>query len=220
MKNNIPSVVVFIVVFVAVSVAVYLLASKYTNQTDPRDSSIEITSFEECVAAGYDVMESYPMQCATPSGQTFTQEIDPSKVNDNEPTSYRSITLFYYNPDEDTDETGNIKCSADGLVAVSRTIPISESPLQDAVRLLLTGNLTDEEIAAGITTEFPLSGLTLEGVTVDSDGVLVLQFNDPESTTVGGSCRTNILWQQIQATATQFDTVDEVRFAPEELFQP
>ncbi len=31
----------------------------------------EITSFDECVAAGYPVMESYPAKCSVPGGQTF-----------------------------------------------------------------------------------------------------------------------------------------------------
>lgn len=35
----------------------------------------EIRSFEECAAAGNPVMESYPRQCRTPDGRTFTEEI-------------------------------------------------------------------------------------------------------------------------------------------------
>lgn len=34
-----------------------------------------ISSYEECVAAGNPVMESYPPQCRTEDGQTFSQEI-------------------------------------------------------------------------------------------------------------------------------------------------
>jgi hypothetical protein len=34
-----------------------------------------IGSFEECVAAGYPVMESYPRQCRVPGGQSFTEQI-------------------------------------------------------------------------------------------------------------------------------------------------
>jgi len=34
-----------------------------------------IGSFEECVAAGYPVMESYPRQCRVPGGPTFTEKI-------------------------------------------------------------------------------------------------------------------------------------------------
>jgi len=35
----------------------------------------EIASFEECAAAGYPVAESYPRQCRTPDGKTFTESI-------------------------------------------------------------------------------------------------------------------------------------------------
>jgi hypothetical protein len=35
-----------------------------------------ITSFEDCVSAGYPVMESYPRQCTTPEGNVYTEELD------------------------------------------------------------------------------------------------------------------------------------------------
>jgi len=38
-----------------------------------------ITSFEECVAAGYPVMESYPPRCRTDDGQLFIQEISENR---------------------------------------------------------------------------------------------------------------------------------------------
>jgi len=34
-----------------------------------------INSFEECAAAGYPVMESFPRQCAVPGGRTFTEKV-------------------------------------------------------------------------------------------------------------------------------------------------
>jgi eight-cysteine-cluster-containing protein len=33
---------------------------------------LSIASYEECAAAGYPIMESYPSRCATPDGRTFT----------------------------------------------------------------------------------------------------------------------------------------------------
>ncbi len=36
-----------------------------------------INSFEECAAAGYPIMESYPEQCKTPDGRNFVREIKP-----------------------------------------------------------------------------------------------------------------------------------------------
>lgn len=37
----------------------------------------KISSFEDCVNAGYPIMESYPRQCKTPDGRTFTEIIPP-----------------------------------------------------------------------------------------------------------------------------------------------
>lgn len=34
-----------------------------------------ITSFEECIAAGNPILESYPRQCKTKGGETFTEDI-------------------------------------------------------------------------------------------------------------------------------------------------
>ncbi len=131
----------------------------------------------------------------------------------------RIVKLYYYNPTKDKDETGNILCSRQGLEAVERSIPITQTPIQDAIKLLLKGGLTQEEGAQGITTEYPLSGLELTGASLNN-GDLKLSFNDPGNQTGGGSCRVGILWFQIEATAKQFAEVKTVHFLPEELFQP
>ncbi len=46
----------------------------------PDANANKINTFEECVAAGYPIMESYPEQCATPDGVTFVKEtaFDPN----------------------------------------------------------------------------------------------------------------------------------------------
>ena len=131
----------------------------------------------------------------------------------------RQVKLFYYNPEKDKDESGNIKCSRDGLVAVEREILISQTPIQDTIRLLLEGKLTETEKTTGITTEYPLEGFKLLGASL-KDSVLTLTFEDHLNKTSGGSCRVGILWFQIEATAKQFEEVKQVRFLPEELFQP
>jgi spore germination protein GerM len=134
----------------------------------------------------------------------------------------RKVLLYYYNPEKDKDENGNIKCSRDGLVAIEREIPVSQTPIKDTIELLLKGkeNLTQKELTQGITTEFPLDGFKLKSVNLKSDGTLILEFEDPLSKTVGGACRVGILWFQIEATAKQFPQVKQVKFLPEELFQP
>lgn len=134
----------------------------------------------------------------------------------------KKILLYYYNSEKDEDETGNIKCSRDGLMAIEKEIPVSKTPIQDAIKLLLKGkeNLSENEKAQGITTEYPLEDFSLSQVNFKEDGTLILSFNDPLSKTSGGSCRVGILWFQIEATAKQFSGVKQVKFLPEELFQP
>ncbi|MCX6761075.1 MAG: GerMN domain-containing protein [Candidatus Nealsonbacteria bacterium] len=131
----------------------------------------------------------------------------------------KTVKLYYYNSNLDKDGTGNIICSRNGLVAVERGIPITNTPIQDTIKLLISGNLTSAEKAQGIDTEYPLQGLKLTAASLNG-GVLTLTFDDPYNKTGGGSCRVGILWFQIEATAKQFPGVSSVRFMPEELFQP
>jgi hypothetical protein len=132
----------------------------------------------------------------------------------------RVVKLYYYNPQLDrSDALGNILCSRQGLVTVERQIPATITPIQDAIRLLISDQLTAAEKTQGITTEYPLEGFSLKGTSL-SNGVLTLEFEDPNNKTGGGSCRVGILWFQIEATAKQFPEVQTVRFIPEELFQP
>ncbi len=158
---------------------------------------------------------------ANPSGPLENQRVFEIPVQFEE-MPYRKVLLYYYNPEKDKDETGNIKCSRDGLVAVEREIPVTKTPIQDAIKLLLEGkeNLTETDKAQGITTEYPLEGLSLTEVNFKEDGTLILKLDDSLNKTSGGSCRVGILWFQIEATAKQFPGVKKVQFLPEELFQP
>jgi len=134
----------------------------------------------------------------------------------------RKVLLYYYNPSLDTDESNNILCSEKGLVVIEREIPFTKTPIKDTLNLLLKGkeNLTPEDLSEGITTEFPLEGFSLKELNLQPNGTLILKFEDPLNKTSGGSCRTRILWLQIEKTAKQFEEVKKVEFLPEELFQP
>jgi len=142
----------------------------------------------------------------------------PVKFDTNQ-AAQRDIKLYYYNQNKDKDAAGNVLCSRQGLVAVDRQISSSQTPIQDTIKLLLQGQLTQQEKSQGISTEFPLSGVTLKSANL-SGGVLTLEFTDPQNKTSGGACRAGILWYQIEATAKQFSEVKSVRFIPETLFQP
>lgn len=56
-----------------IAVGVWLLIKN--SQTANPPAALEVNSFEECAAAGYPVMESYPRRCAVPGGETFTEEL-------------------------------------------------------------------------------------------------------------------------------------------------
>ena len=151
--------------------------------------------------------------------RTSNTPTESPAITDDVEIQEQTVQLYYYDSDLDMDENGNIMCSEKGLVAVDRQIPVTQTPIQDTINLLLEGNLTRQEIEGGITTEYPLGEFSLEGAAL-TNGVLNLAFDDPNNETVGGSCRTGILWAQINKTALQFDAVQEVRFEPEDLFQP
>jgi len=133
-------------------------------------------------------------------------------------TAQYTVTLHYYNQIKG-EEVGD-PCSPDAVLPVEREIPATITPIQDTIRLLIEGNLTEEERAAGFSTEFPHPEFKLLGATL-KDGILTLEFADPALFTIGGSCRVLLLAAQIEKTAKQFPEVEEVRFEPEEsLFQP
>lgn len=122
----------------------------------------------------------------------------------------RIVKLYYYNSSKDKDASGNIMCSRNGLEFVERSIPLTQTPIQDTIKLLLKEKLAPQ---------YSLFGVELKSASLNN-GVLTLTFTDPENKTGGGSCRVGILWFQIEATAKQFEGVLSVRFLPEELFQP
>lgn len=61
----------------------YFLNRDTENPDATKPSLEEITSFLECEAAGYPVMESYPRQCALPDGRVYAEEIEVRPEYDN-----------------------------------------------------------------------------------------------------------------------------------------
>lgn len=154
----------------------------------------------------------------TPTGTLVLEKDNPSGLPENAAeiripvrfenvsTQTRTIKIYKYDESKDKDASGNILCSAKGLVAVNRTIPLTNTPIQDAIREWLR-------------EEPSLSRVTLSSASLNG-GVLTLTFNDPENQTGGGSCRVSILRAQIEATAKQFAGVSSVRIMPADAFQP
>ncbi len=54
-----------------------------------------INSFEECAAAGYPVIESYPERCNTPDGRSFTRQISQTEGWQEQTIDEIGLTLKY-----------------------------------------------------------------------------------------------------------------------------
>ena len=65
----------WIIIFILVLVIASLTFTLINNQTNSA-----IDSFDTCIAAGYPIAESYPRQCFTPDGKSFT-ELIPETTN-------------------------------------------------------------------------------------------------------------------------------------------
>lgn len=102
--------IIALVSLVAVGAAAYLLMpERLVNNINTE--VVEVTSFDECKEAGYPVMESYPEQCITPLGKTFTNDIN-SNPTDNPATSTPSNPTGG-NPPTNPDE--GIACTMDAM---------------------------------------------------------------------------------------------------------
>ncbi len=63
------------------AVALVLVGAWFVTRpaTLPATVPVTIASFEDCVLAGYPILESHPRQCKTPDGRTYAEEI-PEQV--------------------------------------------------------------------------------------------------------------------------------------------
>ena len=69
MNKNLSKLFLVIIPLILVMVYAYLYASRRSAIVPQPD----IATFEECAAAGYPVMETYPETCRTPAGVTYTR---------------------------------------------------------------------------------------------------------------------------------------------------
>ena len=128
------------------------------------------------------------------------------------------ICLYYWNPIRGKKIDRYYPCGDDSVFPVERRLSATLTPVEDAIRMLIGGELTDEEKEAGFQTEFPLPEATFVSATLEN-GVLFVLFNDPKYRTSGGNCRVESLRAQIGKTALQFPWVRAVEFDPNQ-FQP
>lgn len=132
----------------------------------------------------------------------------------------RSVQLYLHDTNKSADQKGTYACDESVLTPVTRDIPITKTPLQDTLRLLLSGSIRPEERAKGLTSEYPLTGLTIKSLTLTELGELLLTLDDPYHKASGGACRVSILRKQFELTVQQFPEIKRVIIKPDTIFQP
>jgi len=140
--------------------------------------------------------------------KTFTL---PVKINAESETM---IVKVYFGKNEITGSTCNV------VFPVDRVIPKTTAVLRATLEELLKGP-TEQEKSRGYFTSIP-SGTKLNRVAIENR-TAIADFSkelDPH----GGSCRVTEIWSEIQNTAKQFPTVDEIIVSidgsTEEILQP
>lgn len=81
---NARSLILTLIVIALVAAGLWALVLRSDLKPAPAEEPISVLSFEDCLAAGYPVMESYPRQCKTPDGRTYAEELpapEPTYVN-------------------------------------------------------------------------------------------------------------------------------------------
>ncbi|MEK6963578.1 MAG: hypothetical protein AABX70_04070 [Nanoarchaeota archaeon] len=81
--------------FVSISLLLLVACTQTINEQIPKQV---ITTFEQCVRAGYPVMESYPRQCNTPEGKHFVEETTQPSITNFEECAQAGGRVYYSYP--------------------------------------------------------------------------------------------------------------------------
>lgn len=112
----------------------------------------------------------------------------------------RELSVFF--PDAQRAQVGD--CSV--VNEYQRTVQRTQAPARQALQELILGP-TDEEQAAGVSSSIP-SSVAINRLVIDG-GTAEVDFSS-QLNQVAGSCAVTAVRSQIEATLSQFDTVDEV----------
>ncbi len=161
MKKSLP--ILLIILLLIAAGAVWLL----TRKTVPQPI---ISTFEECAAAGYPILETYPEQCRTPDGKSFTKVVKATGTEFGSPVTLRR--------DEPTK-------FSDGLTVT--LVAINDSRCKTGVVCIWAGELAYQVKLLGgmINQEIEIKLGTITAKSVTQDGyTLTLDKADENSLTI------------------------------------
>lgn len=68
-------VILYIIIIGLIALVISSRDEWFSGKSTQPTQTKTATNFDECVDLGFPIQESYPRRCATPEGQTFTEEI-------------------------------------------------------------------------------------------------------------------------------------------------
>lgn len=109
----------------------------------PEQYSNKITNYEECAAAGYPILETYPEQCKLPNGKTYTRSNDDFKTSI---TRSGTITCL---PHKNTEGPHTMECAMGIREENGKYYGISSTPYDNALnevgrKVKVTGTFKEE----------------------------------------------------------------------------
>jgi len=181
--------------------------------SEPSGSEQQTSPQETVPAAPFPETPSSPQTTAPAPSPTDSGQTAPSSTSETpseqmpEPSSpqtpmekTRTVALYFIQIHDD----GSISTQR-----VKRTIPLSDSPMQDTLEILLEGP-TESELRANLLSLIP-SGTKLRGVSVRGNTAIV-DFNDAFGYNRYGKEGYIAQLKQIVYTLTEFQNIKDVQF--------
>lgn len=164
----------FLRVFVILAVAALAVLAFYAvwrnQKQDPRLDAPVVSSFSECVEAGYPIQESFPRRCTTPSGQSFTEYIG----NANEKQDLIQVTAPL--PNQAINTPFVIQGQARGTWYFEASFPIE---LEDANGVVIGRSIAQAQ-SDWMTEDFvPFTSTLTFVMPTTTTGTLVLKKDNP-----------------------------------------
>jgi hypothetical protein len=176
-KNSLIQVAVLILILLFAGLFILFFNNK-DSSTDtelPYDEE-QIVSFDDCVAAGYPVQESYPRQCRTPGGKSFV-EIPKSQLSEFSSKKGVIIKIDDFSNDQIISSPLRIAGEVPGNWSFEASFPVALSDSSGKIlaegQAQLEGDwMTDAYVPFTATLEFTIP-------TSNNNGTLILQKDNP-----------------------------------------
>src|SRR4030042_3349817 len=162
-----------LIIFTAI-VIVLVLAGLFivwnNKKAEEPKPGITVNNFEECVTAGYPVLESYPRQCKAPDGKTFSEDIG------NELEKQELIRIDSPRPNTKIKSPLKITGQARGYWFFEASFPIrllddNNNELGQGIATALSDWMTEDFVSFESTLEFDSP--------TTNRGVLILEKDNP-----------------------------------------